>query len=113
MTTPENLGPDKRTRLTIFAVGLSGYAIDSDPSNDIQVDGRVTQNFAESVVAEARTPDGRVFTVPVEFAGGQNGAPGLDQVIIVLPPELQGVGTVSFSLIVNGRRSNSPTISIR
>ena len=39
--------------------------------------------------------------------------PGLDQINVVLVPELQGAGTVDLTLIVNGRRSNAPTIVVQ
>jgi uncharacterized protein (TIGR03437 family) len=54
-----------------------------------------------------------VFTLPVEFAGAQGLLPGLDQIDVVLIPELRGAGTISLSLIVNGRRSNAPTVFIQ
>jgi uncharacterized protein (TIGR03437 family) len=112
VTTPENLGPDKRTRLMIFATGISGRAINSDPSNDVMVNGILQPNLAESVVVEARTSDGRVMLLPIEFAGAQGVLPGLDQVDVILVAELQGAGTVQLTLIVNGQRSNAPTIVI-
>ena len=111
--TPENFGSDKRTRITIFATGISGSAANNDTSNDITVNSVVQPNFAESVTAEARTADGHVIGLPVEFAGAQGTLPGLDQVNVVLLPELQGAGTVELTLIVNGQRSNAPTIVVR
>lgn len=112
ITTLENFGADKRTRLMIFAVGVSGNAANTDPSNDIVDDGVVIPNLAESVIIEAHTPDGRVYRLPVEFAGAQGSVPSLDQVNVVLVPELQGAGTVDLTLIVNGQRSNAATIMI-
>ncbi len=113
VTTPENLSSDKRTRLTIFAAGISGSAANTDPSNDVSVGGKVIPNVAESVVVEAHTPDGRIYRLPVEFAGAQGGVPGLDQINVVLIPELQGAGAVDLTLIVNGQRSNAPTIVVQ
>ena len=112
ITTLENFGADKRTRLMIFAVGVSGNAPNTDPSNDISEDGVVIPNLAESVIIEAHTQDGRVYRLPVEFAGAQGSVAGLDQVNVVLIPELEGAGTVNLTLIVNGQRSNAPTIVI-
>ena len=113
VTTPENFGADKRTRLTIFAAGISGNAANPDVSNDVLINGVVQPNYAESVALEARLGDGRVISLPVEFAGAQGTLPGLDQVNVVLPPGLQGAGAVQLTLIIGGQRSNAPTIVIR
>ena len=113
VTTPENFGTDKRTRLTIFATGISGTAANSDVSNDVLINGVVQPNFAESVAIEARLGDGSVISLPVEFAGAQGTLPGLDQVNVVLPPGLQGAGVIQLTLIIGGQRSNAPTIIVR
>jgi uncharacterized protein (TIGR03437 family) len=107
-----NFSPDKRTRLTFFATGVSGSAANTDTSNDVTVGGVVIPNLAESVVVEAHTQDGRVYRLPVEFAGPQGVVPGLDQINVVLVPELQDAGMVDLTLIVNGQRSNAPTIVV-
>jgi hypothetical protein len=39
--------------------------------------------------------------------------PGLDQVTVILRPELKGAGIVQMTLIVGGRRSSSPTVVIQ
>jgi uncharacterized protein (TIGR03437 family) len=111
--TNENFGPDKRTRLSLFATGISGGAVNLNTTNDVTVDGITRPNFAESVSVEARCSNGQVFTLPVEFAGAQGVLPGLDQVNVILIPELQNAGTVSLTLIINGQRSNAPTIFVR
>ena len=59
------------------------------------------------MTVEARTSDGTVFTLPVEFAGAQGTLLGLDQVNVVLVPELRGAGSVQLTLVVNGVRSNT------
>jgi uncharacterized protein (TIGR03437 family) len=51
--------------------------------------------------------------VPVQFAGAQPTAPGLDQVNLRLPPGLAGVGEVELVLIVDGRLSNAVRLLIR
>jgi len=112
VTTPENFGADKRTRLTIFATGVSGSAANTDTTNDLTLGGKVILNLRESVNIEAHTQDGRVFDLPVEFAGKQGGFPGLDQITVLLIPALQGAGTVDLTLVVNGQRSNAPTIVV-
>jgi uncharacterized protein (TIGR03437 family) len=96
----------------IFATGISGRAANSDPSNDVMVNGVSRPNLSESVVVEARTIDGRVIQLPIEFAGAQGVLPDLDQVDVILLSGLQGAGAVQLTLIVNGQRSNSPTIVI-
>ena len=54
-----------------------------------------------------------MFTLPVEFAGAQGLLPGLDQVTMVLIPQLKGAGNVQLTLIVGGQRSNAPTVFIK
>jgi uncharacterized protein (TIGR03437 family) len=113
VTTRFNLSDDKRTRLTLFVTGVSGNASNNDSSNDVNRSGTIIPNFAESVVVEARTQDNRVYQLPVEFAGARNVVRGLDQVNVVLVPQLEGSGTVNLTMIVNGRRSNTPTIIVQ
>lgn len=108
-----NLGSDKRTRLNIFATGISASAENLDSGNDVNLGNRVRINYAESVSVEARLSDGRVFTLPVEFAGEQGVLPGLDQVTVRLISQLRGAGNVELTLILNGQRSNAPTVFIR
>jgi uncharacterized protein (TIGR03437 family) len=112
VTTSENLGSDKRTRLTFFATGISGSAVNTDTTNDVTLGATVIANFSESVIVEAHTQDGRVYQLPVEFAGAQGGFPGLDQINVVLIPELHGAGSVDLTLIINGQRSNASTIVV-
>lgn len=113
VTSRLNLSDDKRTRLTLFVTGVSGNASNTNSSNDVNNAGTIISNFAESVVVEARTQDNRVYQLPVEFAGARNAIRGLDQVNVVLVPQLQGSGTVNLTMIVNGRRSNAPTIVVQ
>lgn len=112
--TPENVGSDKRTRLSLFATGISGSVSNSDITNDINLGaGLVRPNFAESVLVEARTSDGQIYSLPVEFAGAQGVLPGLDQINVRLIPELRGAGVVQLTLVIGGRRSNTPTVFIK
>jgi uncharacterized protein (TIGR03437 family) len=113
VTTANNFGSDKRTRLTFFATGISGSVSNSDGSNDINVGGKVRANLAEAITVEARLANGTVMTLPVEFAGAEGTVPGLDQVTVILRPELKGAGIVQMTLIVGGRRSSSPTVVIK
>ena len=86
VTTSQNLSSDKRTRLTLFATGVSGSAANTDTTNDVSFGAVVIPNLSESVVVEAHTQDGHVYQLPVEFAGAQGGVPGLDQINVVLIP---------------------------
>jgi uncharacterized protein (TIGR03437 family) len=52
--------------------------------------------------------------LPVEFVGAVEGRlPGLDQVNVLLHPELRGAGLVDLTIIINGQRSNTAAINIR
>jgi uncharacterized protein (TIGR03437 family) len=114
VTTPETLGSDKRTRLQLFAAGFSAGAANSDTTNDVQMGGGAVQaNLAESVAVEARTSDGRVFQLPIEYAGALTHMAGVDQINVILATQLRGAGTVDLTLIVGGQRSNSVQIVVR
>jgi uncharacterized protein (TIGR03437 family) len=114
VTTPETFGNDKRTRLQLFAAGFSAGAANTDSTNDIQLgDGVVLPNLAESVTVEARTSDGRVYQLPVEYAGTQGHLAGADQINCVLVPQLRGAGSVDLTIIVGGQRSNTVQIIVR
>jgi uncharacterized protein (TIGR03437 family) len=113
VTTPQNLSKDKRTRLVLYSTGISSGLLNSDTGNDVQTSRGVITNFAESASVEAVTRDGRIIQLPVEFAGASGGLPGLDQVNIILTPELRGAGSVELTLIAGGQRSNSTTVMIR
>jgi uncharacterized protein (TIGR03437 family) len=39
--------------------------------------------------------------------------PGLDQINVILIPQLKGAGTVQLTLVVGGQRSNAPTVFIK
>jgi len=110
--TSQNFGSDKRTRINLFATGISASAANLDPTNDVNLGSKVRANFAESVMVEARLSDGRVYNLPVEFAGEQGVLPGVDQVTVRLITELKGAGAVQLTLIINGQRSNAPTVFV-
>ncbi len=113
INTNDNLGNDKRTRVTFFATGISGSVANTDTSNDLIVNGVTRANFAESVIVEARAASGLTVRLPVEFAGAQGVMSGMDQVTVVLPSNLKSAGTVQLTLILNGQISNTPTIIVR
>jgi uncharacterized protein (TIGR03437 family) len=112
VTTPQALGADKRTRVSLFATGIFNVR-NSDAANDVREGDRTYANVAESVVLEARTSDGRAFWLPVEFAGSSRALPGLDQLVFRLIPELSGAGAVRLTLWANARESNRVVITVR
>ncbi len=112
VTTDESLSNDKRTRLMLFATGLSNGVTNIDTGNDVNSGNKVILNLAESVRVEARTGDGRRFNLPVEFMGAQDRFSGLDQLTVVLVPELLHAGNVELAVMVNDQTSNISTIKV-
>jgi len=112
VTTPENFGADKQTRLVIFASGLRSGSLNTNLSNDVLFGASILANIAESVVVEARTSDNRVFQLPVEFVGPSGQSAGLDQVHVRLIGDLEGAGSVELTIVVAGHRSNMAMIKI-
>src|SRR6185295_18639158 len=106
-------GFNLRTRLSLWTSGISP-GLPANAGTDIFLaSGQVVRNFAGSVSVEARTSDGRVFTLPVEYAGAQGTLAGLDQVNLVLVPELNGAGTVQLTIITGSVRSNTMKITVQ
>jgi len=112
VTTTENFGSDKQTRLMIFASGLSSGVLNTNTSNDVNFGVNIFPSIAESVVVEARTVDNRIFQLPVEFAGPSGRSFGLDQINLRLIEGLRGAGSVELTLIIAGQRSNMAMIKI-
>jgi uncharacterized protein (TIGR03437 family) len=52
-------------------------------------------------------------SVPVAFAGPQGSFAGLDQVNLILPSTLRGIGTVNLVLMVDGTAANTVTLAIQ
>ena len=96
--TSANGGDDKRTRLSVYATGLR-YA--GNPSHDPTV-----TNVAGNVQAIGQDAAGNRHSFVVEYAGAAPGYFGLDQVNLVLPPELDGAGAVSLTLTAESSNSN-------
>src|SRR5204863_7840120 len=93
-------GLDARTRLSILATGLTSGLSSSDVSNDTWLsNGQLLENLTENVSVVATVPDGRVFWLKVEYAGAQGQLTGLDQINVVLPPELAGAGTAQLTVV--------------
>ncbi len=63
-------------------------------------------------VAEAITATIQGITATITFAGRHPDFEGLDQVNVIIPPQLAGAGQVSLSLRANGQTSNAVTFRI-
>jgi uncharacterized protein (TIGR03437 family) len=88
--TPEN-GSDTRTRIAVYGTGL---------------------RYADTVTALAQDAAGDRYTLTVEYAGAAPGFFGLDQVNVVLPPDLDGAGAVSLSLVADRNAANVVTLQM-
>jgi uncharacterized protein (TIGR03437 family) len=105
VVTPQNGGSDLRTRLAVYCTGLR-YAGNStqDPS---------IINVAANVTAQGIDTAGNQYNFTVEYAGGSDPAfPGLDQVNIVLPAQLDGAGVVSLTITAENTASNVVTFQV-
>jgi len=89
--TPQNGGSDLRTRLAVYATGL---------------------RHATSVQAQGQDAAGTIFNFSVEYAGAAPGYFGLDQVNLVVPPELDGAGSVSLLITTELASSNPVTFQM-
>ena len=69
-----------KTRVMLYATGLR------------------TPSFSNSLVVRARTGDGRMIILPLDYAGAGKIMPGLDQIIVRLTPELAEAGEVMLSI---------------
>lgn len=105
VVTPQNGGSDLRTRLAIYSTGLR-YA-----GNSTQ-DSSVT-NVAANVTAQGIDTAGNQYNFTVEYAGGSDPAfPGLDQVNIILPAQLDGAGAVKLTVTAENTTSNTVTFQV-
>jgi len=85
LTVTDIAGSDQPTILAVYATGI---------------------RYAASVGASATDASGNTYNLTVVFAGPAPGYFGLDQVNIVLPPDLDGTGVVSLFLTADGSTSN-------
>jgi len=86
--TPEN-GADTRTRVAVYATGIRHAAV---------------------VTAAAQDPAGNRYALTVEYAGAAPGFFALDQVNLLLPPDLDGAGAVALVLTADTFNSNPVTL---
>ena len=89
LTGPISLGTDT-FYLVLFGTGIRGR--DSLSNVTASVDGQA---------------------LPVVYAGPQPQYPGLDQVNLLLPANLQGSGTVNVAVTVDGQSSNTVTVTFQ
>jgi uncharacterized protein (TIGR03437 family) len=85
LTVTDIAGSDQPTILAVYATGI---------------------RYAANVGASATDASGNTYNLTVVFAGPAPGYFGLDQVNIVLPPDLDGTGVVSLFLTADGSTSN-------
>ncbi len=90
--------PQQPNILVLYGTGLR-YTPAADPGN-------------ENGVAEAVTVTIQGVQATVLYAGPAAGFAGLDQLNVVIPPELSGFGSLRIVLTANGRVSNEVTILI-
>lgn len=111
VATQSNLGNDKNTRLTMFTNELE-FA-DSTAGSVFSFFNYVTVGAASpEVVVEARTANGRLWKLPVEFAGPCPLVPELSQVNFILMSDMTGTGRVQLTLVVNGERGKPVDIKV-
>jgi uncharacterized protein (TIGR03437 family) len=102
--TPANFGSDKRTRLAVYATGVR-YA--GNPAHDPSI-----TDVSSNLSAQATDANGNTYGLTVEYAGPAPGFFGLDQVNVVLPPELDGGGAVSIAITAEQVTSNLVTFQM-
>jgi uncharacterized protein (TIGR03437 family) len=88
LTVTDIAGSDQPTILAVYATGI---------------------RYAANVGASAADASGNTYNLTVVFAGPAPGYFGLDQVNIVLPPDLDGTGVVSLFLTAEASTSNVVT----
>ncbi len=84
-------GGDNRTRLALYGTGI---------------------RYAGGVGVRAADSRGNRYNLTVEYAGAAPGFFGLDQVNVVLPPDLDGAGAVSLTITTDTTSSNTVTAQL-
>jgi uncharacterized protein (TIGR03437 family) len=95
ITTPNNLSPDQRTRVMLFAGNLG-------PGDNLAL-----------VTAQAEDAQYRIYPLVVEFAGRVPNFDWLMQLNVVLPEVLAQAGDVQVTINLQGRVSNRVVVNIR
>lgn len=102
--TSANPGADRRTRLAVYGTGFR-YA--GNPERNANL-----TNVAANVTAQARDASGATYKLTVEYAGAAPGYFGLDQLNVVLPPDLDSSGVVSIMISTSDSSSNTVTFQM-
>ncbi len=89
-STPINLGVDTPTYLELYGTGIRNQSSLSNVS--VTING---------------------MSVPVLYAGAQDGVVALDQVDVALPLSLQGSGETNLVLTVDGQTANTVRVNIQ
>lgn len=97
VTNEHNFSADQRTRVTLFATGLTLAG---------------GETFS-SVSVRAEDAAGELHTLPVEYVGEVPGFEWLVQVVVKLPDSLAGAGDVQVSIGLRGETSNKGLVSVR
>lgn len=95
ITSDHNFSADHQTRVTLLATNLT-----------------LTNGENSSAVSvQAQLSGGAIHTLPVEYVGEVPGFEWLTQVVVRLPPQVAGAGTVQVS-ITHGNTSNQSSVVI-
>ena len=86
-STPINLGVADQVYLDLFGTGLRGAS-----NVTVLIGGQ---------------------TLPVKYSGPQNTYPGLDQVVVLLPKSLAGLGEVDLTVMADGQAANTVRVNLQ
>ena len=96
LLTPNNLSPDQRTRIALFAMNVG--LLQSETLSAINVSGVDTRNVG--------------YNLPVESLTIVPGFDWLYGVIVRLPDDIALKGDLSISLTLRGLKSNTVLIAV-
>ncbi|MDW8354139.1 MAG: hypothetical protein RMK57_06370 [Bryobacterales bacterium] len=102
--TPENPGPDKRTRLTLYGTGFRFAAPPGQRTSGA--------NVAAFLKATLYKHENLSYDLQVEYAGPAPRFFGLDQINVVLTEELDGMGSATVIVSSQGQASNAVSIEV-
>jgi len=96
MTSPNNFGDDKRTRISLFALNVNLFSGETE----------------SAITARAVSSSGGVYALPVKYVNRVAGYDWLWDVVLVLPQDSSLSGNISLTLTLHGVTSNTVTIAI-
>jgi TolB protein len=94
VVSSSNFSADRRTRVALFAAGITSPTV-------------------ADIKAEAEDSAGRRYQLPVEYAATVPGVEGMTQVVVRLTDDLDGLGHVWVSLNVRGTLTNKAVFTIQ